>query len=102
VNVRIIAEADDEIDTQRQYLNQQRPGLGERFLNDLTETLNDIASRPYSFSKLETLLANHPFQRALLKKFRYVVVFEVANDEAVVVAVAHAGRAPNYWLKRRR
>lgn len=101
MKVRIIAEADDEIDTARRYLDQQWPGLGDRFLNDLVNTLTDIATRPHSFAKLETLLADHPFRRALLKTFRYVVVFEAASDEVVVVAVAHASRAPNYWLKRR-
>jgi hypothetical protein len=29
------------------------------------------------------------------------VVFELLGDEIIVLAVAHASRAPNYWLGRR-
>lgn len=101
MNIRILAEADAEIKSARRYLEQQTRGLGERFVNDLSDALHSIATRPHSFAKLETISANHPFQRALLKQFRYVVVFEVVGEDVVVIAVAHASRAPNYWLKRR-
>lgn len=99
--IRIIAEAEAEIDAARTYLNKQSPGLGGRFLDDLRLRLNDIAAAPLRFSKLETLPADKPFRRARLKVFRYTVVYEVLPQEIVVVAVAHASRQPNYWLGRR-
>ena len=37
---------------------------------------------------------------ALLSVFRYAVVFELVEDETIVVALAHTSRAPNYWLGR--
>ena len=98
--VRILAEAAAEIDSARQYLNEQSPGLGGQFLDELAEALNAIASRPLSFAKLETLPPDQPYRRALLPTFRYAVVFDMLESEAVVVAVAHASREPNYWLGR--
>ncbi|HEV2969894.1 MAG TPA: type II toxin-antitoxin system RelE/ParE family toxin [Pirellulales bacterium] len=99
--LRILAEAEAEIDAARRYLNEQSPDLGGRFLDDLTQRLNDIATAPIRFAKLETLPDNQPYRRALLKAFRYAVVYEVLPDEIVVTAVAHASREPNYWLGRR-
>lgn len=95
----VLAEAEDEVEAARRYLNQQSPGLGGRFLSDLESTLSKVAEQPLRFGKLETL-PDSPYRRARLKQFRYAVVFEVLGDRIVVVAVAHASRAGNYWLGR--
>lgn len=100
MTLRIVVEAEAEIESARRYLNEQSPGLGGRFLYDLEVTLAKVVDRPLRFGKLETL-ADSPYRRALLKHFRYAVVFEVLPDEILVVAVAHTSREPNYWLGRR-
>jgi plasmid stabilization system protein ParE len=101
VKLRILAEAEVEIESARQYLTTQSSRLGLRFLGDLEETLDVVAERPESFSKVETLPDDAPYRRALLSIFRYAVVFEILGDEILVVAIAHASREPNYWLDRR-
>jgi len=98
--LRILADAEAEIEAARCYLNQQSRDLGKRFLDDLAERLAAIAETPLRFPKVETLPADQPYRRALLAVFRYAVVFEVLDDAIVVVAVAHTSRAPNYWLSR--
>ncbi len=98
--LRILAEAEAEIDSARRYLNERSAGLGGRFLDELAEALDAIGSRPLSFAKLETLPLDQPYRRALLATFRYAVVFEMLESEIIVVAVAHASREPNYWLGR--
>jgi toxin ParE2 len=100
VTLRILAEAEVEIDAARQYLDAQSSELGGRFLDELADTLDAIASRPLSFANVETLPPDQPYRRALLATFRYAVVFEVLDSEIVVVAVAHASREPSYWLGR--
>ena len=101
MNFRILAEAEAEIDAARRYLNEKSPGLGGRFLDELTKRLADISANPLRFSKLETLPDDQPYRRALLKVFRYCVVYEVLPQEIILIAVAHASREPNYWLGRR-
>jgi toxin ParE1/3/4 len=100
VNLRILAEAETEIESARQYLTDRSSRLGDRFIADLQATLDAVAERPASFSKLETLPDNSPHRRALLSIFQYAVVFEIVIDEILVVAVAHTSREPNYWLDR--
>jgi toxin ParE1/3/4 len=101
VNLRILAEAEAEIETARQYLTERALRLGHRFLDDLEQTLDAVAERPERFSRVETLPDDAPYRRALLSIFRYAVVFEILADEVLVVAVAHTSREPNYWLNRR-
>src|ERR1700730_9773403 len=98
VNLRILAEAETEIESARQYLTERSSRLGDRFIADLQETLDAVAERPERFSKLETLPDKLPYRRALLSIFRYAVVFEILTDEILVVAVAQTGREPNYRL----
>jgi toxin ParE1/3/4 len=101
VNLRILAEAESEIESARQYLSEQSSRLGDRFIADLQETIDAVTERPTSLSKLETLPDDSPYRRALLSVFRYAVVFEILTDEILVVAFAHTSREPNYWLDRR-
>jgi plasmid stabilization system protein ParE len=100
VKLRILAEAEAEIESAWQYLRSQAPRLGPRFLDDLEETLDAVTQRPESFPKLETLPDDSPYRRALLSIFRYAVIFEILRGEILVVAVSHTSREPNYWLDR--
>lgn len=100
MKLRLLAEAESEIESARRYLNRQTQELGNRFLDDLDLTLLDILERPASFPKVEPLPDGEPYRRALLNTFRYAVIFELLADDILVVAVAHTSRRPNYWLNR--
>jgi plasmid stabilization system protein ParE len=95
-----LAEAENEIEKARQYLNERSPNLGWRFLDELQVQLDAIAAHPQGFPRVETLPNDQPYRRALLATFRYAVIFEIVEDDVVVLAVAHASRRPNYWLGR--
>jgi len=101
VVVRILEDAEAEILQARVYLEQQVPGLGGRFIDDLEITLAVIGCQPLIFPLLETLPDSSPYRRALLTVFRYAIIFEIAGEEILVVAVSHTSRRPNYWLGRR-
>jgi hypothetical protein len=62
VNLRILAEAETEIESARQYLSDRSSRLGDRFIADLQEALDAVAERPERFSKLETLPDNLPYR----------------------------------------
>lgn len=100
MRIRILDEAEAEIESARHYFNQQAFALGDRFLDDLEQVLDRIEANPGSCPRLETLPASEPYRRALLKVFRYAVIFEILGEEVVVVAIAHTSRKPNYWLNR--
>ena len=100
MNVRLIAVAQAEVIAARDVLNQVSRELGDRFETELRSAFQMIAERGSGCPTLETLPDGLPFRRVLLKKFRYAVVFVIATDEVVVLAVVHTSRKPNYWLGR--
>ena len=95
---KILAVAEAEIESARVYLNSQSKGLGARLLHDVEQALRAISTRPQSFAPLE-IFPDAPYRRALLKTFRYAIIFEILADEILILAFAHTSRAPNYWLK---
>jgi len=39
-------------------------------------------------------------RRYILRTFPYHLIYRVADDKIVIVAVSHAKRDPSYWLDR--
>jgi len=97
----VLEAAKSEIDAAYDHLSRQSPGLGDRFLDEVSAALSAIEQRPLSFAKVETLISNREYRRALLPTFPYVVIFRLVDEAAVIVAVAHSRRRPNYWVRRR-
>ena len=99
MTLHILAEAEDEIESARRFLNNKSPEFGRRFIDELESVFTKIVETPLRFGQLETM-PGAAYRRALLKQFRYAVVFEIVRDEILVIAVPHASREPNYWLER--
>lgn len=97
----VLEAAKLEIEAARDYLTQQSPDLGDRFIEEISVAFSAIEQRPLSFAKVETLSSNRDYRRALLPTFSYLVIFRVICETPVVVAVAHGHRRPNYWVRRR-
>ena len=81
----------------RWYAQQSlRAALG--FQDEIERTLQQIVSAP---SQGAMIYRNHRWMRT--RRFPYVLYYRMADaDHVLVVAVAHAGQRPGYWLRRDR
>lgn len=86
-----LEEAEGAID----WYAQENELLAERFLDDVTDTIDRIADRPHQFPTY-----HFGTRRALLKHFPFAVVFRETPDMVEVIAVAHGRRKPGYWRER--
>jgi len=93
--VRFLPPAEAEADEAAAYFDDQRNGLGDRFEQDLLETVEFVTRHPLSGKPLTKRV-----RRFRLRAFRYNVVYVVDGDEIVIVAVAHHRRRPGYWRGR--
>lgn len=64
--------------------------LGEEFLSELDTFLGVIKKSPAAFAKTGV----DDFRQAVLKRFPYVIVFEVHGKEILVYSVFHTSRNP--------
>jgi hypothetical protein len=101
MKVRILDEAEVELLEAMQYYEDCRTGLGLDFYDRVNEAMLTIGREPLRFPLYEgKRRLRREFRRTRVDKFPYFVVFEVLEDEVLVVAVAHTSRRPAYWEDR--
>jgi len=98
--VTLSAEALGEAREAAAWYEERRRGLGRAFLDELDRTLARIEVLPRSFSPVVGPRPALGIRRALLHRFPYGVVFIERDDHLRVIAVAHAKRRRDYWLRR--
>ena len=98
IEYRLVSEPPVDLDVEAafEWYENERPGLGVEFLDELRATYNRIADRPLKYQELRGSI-----RRALLGRFPYAVYFAIEADIVVVVAVLHASRDPAEWQRRR-
>ena len=101
MRVELHPEARAELRSAALWYDEQRPGLGDDFVAEVTATLSRVRAAPTSFSRWPQVKAlAHPIWRATTARFPYAIPFEVHSDHVLVLAVAHVRRRPLYWVRR--
>lgn len=82
--------AESEIEQTIDYYENKRIGLGKDFLVYFKGYLKILKTNPELFSIKKT-----PFYRELpLKKFPFVIIYEVFQNEVIIYSVFHTSRNP--------
>lgn len=95
--MRIIVhrEALRELDDTIAFYEEQRPGLGVAFGDDVDSGLTHILEYPQAAA---------PYlrgsRRYILPRFPFGIVYLLDGDLIVVFAFMHHSRDPEYWLGR--
>jgi hypothetical protein len=95
MRARFIKTAEREVDEAVAYFDTQRDGLGDRFEQDLQNTVAFVTTRPLSGKVISERV-----RKFGLRTFRYNIIYMIDADEIIIVAVAHHRRRPGYWLNR--
>lgn len=81
----------------------EQPGLGARFLDDLDARLDDLTAFPSLGAHWThtALPRGEEVRRLPLTHFPYLVVYtNPAEAEIRILAVAHGRQRPGYWSER--
>lgn len=87
--------ADEEFKAAITFYESKQPGLGDAFLQRVSEAFELIHARPLSGQIL-----SNPFRRCLIRQFPYSIIYRIEGDRIFVLAVAHWSRRPDYWKRR--
>jgi toxin ParE1/3/4 len=96
---RIDSEADAELQAAAQWYEDRVSGLGERFLNEALAAITEIEKHSHRFSRVP-YRTKAEVRQVLLDHFPYHLIYEVRENECIILAVAHAARRPGYWRNR--
>ena len=100
MRARVLAEAEEETLRAMLYFEDLRQGLGADFYHRVTETVLTIGKEPLQFPLYEGERMVREFRRAPVARLPYINVYEVTEEETLIVAVAHTSQEPGYWEPR--
>jgi hypothetical protein len=95
MNVEFIEPAAIELDDAADYYNIQSAGLGQKFLDEVIETIGFIEKFPQLWSR-----NTENTRKAILRKYPFNLIYSIFDDKIYIIAVAHQNREPEYWIDR--
>jgi plasmid stabilization system protein ParE len=78
-----------------EWYESEQEGLGKEFAREVYAALEELAAYPLRFPTI--------YQRArrrVIKRFRYVIIYEIKPDHVFIVSIMHTSRSPGYWRGR--
>ena len=93
--IRFDPAAQRELNEAAEFYDAEDPGLGDAFLDAIERAFKQIQafpeSSPISLGSLRT---------KVLPAFPLSLIYWIADDAIVILAVAHHRRRPGYWRDR--
>ena len=93
--LRLLPEAEQELEGAYRWYESQRVGLGFEFLLAFDAAIEGIRRRPQS----REIVARRT-RRVLLRRFPYSVLYAIDAQTILVTAVFHTHRDPQKWSDR--
>ena len=93
--IRFLPDAKDEFDKAADWYEQQRTGLGGRFVAAVRAVLQRISANP----KLHGVVYLD-VRKAIVQRFPFIVLYREDQGEILVVSVFHTSRNPAVWQGR--
>lgn len=87
--IKIDVEAQEEIVEVFDYPEEQREGLGDRFLDEFARIANTLAQFPKSFP-----LYREDIHKVTLQKFSHLVFYRFTGSEVQVIHIRHQAQRP--------
>jgi plasmid stabilization system protein ParE len=97
MNLKVLREAEDELNEAIAYYEEKEPGLGRRLKEEARDAINWIGK---NFSAPSLRPAG--YRRVNLRVFSYYIAYFVWADTIWIAALAHSHRRPEYWIGRKR
>jgi len=77
------------------YYESQQAGLGQRFLEAVSEAVRRIQARPDMYR-----LIDQAWRQCRIPRFPFGIIYRVKHRRIQIIAVMHLHRRPGYWQKR--
>jgi hypothetical protein len=78
------------------WYEEQKEGLGDLFLSELSRCYTRLEKNPLFYQKLKK-----NYRHLVLNKFPYVLIFEIIGAEIIIFAVFHTARNPKSKFKKK-
>lgn len=87
--------AEEELNMAIAYYNQCQDGLGLEFAREAYWAIQNIITFPQAWA-----LLSKNTRRCLINRFPYGVIYQITDEEILIIAIMHLNKEPGYWEKR--
>ena len=93
----IIIKEEAYLDLQKayDYYEEQKSGLGERFLENVKQRISYLKKYPLHFNKVEK-----DFRQTLIDVFPYLIIYEISGQQIIVYAIFHGMQNPEKKFRK--
>ncbi|HIJ75219.1 MAG TPA: type II toxin-antitoxin system RelE/ParE family toxin [Deltaproteobacteria bacterium] len=95
MNIQFLEPAQAEFTDAVNYYNAQNEGLGFEFSDEIQAAIVRIIEYPEAWS-----LISKRTRRCRTKRFPYGIIYQVRDNNLLIIAVIHLHREPQSWKKR--
>lgn len=95
MKINFLEIAQIELDEAIEYYNYEVTELGDAFLTEVLNALDRIGKFPDSWTP-----CSNRTRRCQTRRFPYGIIYQIRNQEILVVAIANLHRKPDYWKDR--
>lgn len=95
LSVRIREEAEVDLSDAASWHEQQRVGLGQKFLDQALSVMACLPENPDQHP-----VVHNRVRRALLGRFPFGLYYRLESEFILIYAVMHARRHPRTWQSR--
>ncbi len=95
MHIVLNSDASQEMIDAAKYFEEQQPGLGQNFLDELQDSFNLIITMPYAYP-----MVGKRTRKKILYRFPFNIIYAIEDDRIRVLAIAHQKRQPTYWSGR--
>lgn len=89
-----------ELDQAVAWHERERAGYGSLLFEEVIRKVDQATSLPRSGAPVMGFDARHDVRKYVVRRFRYVLITAIVEEQITVIAVAHTSRAPGYWRDR--
>ena len=100
MNVRILAQAADELEHAVLWYENESPQLGLRLIEAFENAVQLLREEMPPLVPVAREAGALGAKRLLLHRFPFSVVVFERDNEFIVIALAHHSRRPGYWKDR--
>jgi toxin ParE1/3/4 len=93
--VRLVAEAEDDLAEAAAFLEGRVAGLGIRLAGEVEHAIERLRENPHVGAHL-----GGGVRKLRVNRFPYTLIYRILPTEVLVLAVAHHRRRPSYWRGR--
>ena len=95
IRYRFLSPAEEEMIEAAVFYEAASTRLGSEFLDDVQRAIDRLCAHPHAGEAITSNL-----RRALLHRFPFSIIYCIEENVVIIIAIAHHGRRPGYWLAR--